>query len=185
MRCMMFSCLKGLIIVHIRQLIRLGNRKAYVEHFILFLSVSASTPCWCLHSLKMCCSGLCDVFMAEKRKEGTNFWFCCSVWPWAFVPLHLTEDFHCQNNVDFFLSCLQRASARQVLTYEGGIKNCNKEIWVTTDEREAAAQLSPFTTLHSRPVFTPHQSSVGKLESTGDNLRLCVQKGLLLSQSGE
>lgn len=73
MRCMMFSCLKGLIIVHVRQLIMLGHRKAYVEYFILFLSASASTPCCCAHSLKVCCSGLCDVFRVEQRKEGTNF----------------------------------------------------------------------------------------------------------------
>lgn len=124
----MLSWRKGLIIVHIRQLIRLGNRKAYVEYFILFLSVSASTPCCCLHSLKMCCSGLCDVVRAGQRKERTNFWFSCSFWPWAFVPLWLTEDFPCQNHLDFLLSCLQRASARQVFTYEGGIQSWNKEI---------------------------------------------------------
>lgn len=60
-------------IVHIRQLIRLGHRKAYVEYFILFLSVSASTPCCCLHPMKMSVLAWSVMFLGwnKGRKEQT------------------------------------------------------------------------------------------------------------------
>lgn len=87
MRCMMFFCLKGLIIVHIRQLIRLGNRKACAEYFILFLSVSVSTLRRCLPSLKMCCSALCDVCREGKGRQEQTFGFVAHFGPGLYATV--------------------------------------------------------------------------------------------------